>query len=229
MKKNIKICAISDTHNLHKGIKIPKCDILIHCGDMTGRGTDPELNNFFNWFAEQDKAEYKVCIAGNHDYGCQKRGWQNPRKDKVIYLQDNGVELFGIKIWGTPWTPYFHDWAFNGLPNNLYYPGGPGSKAKPNDMHPLLEKVYETIPDDTNVLLCHGPIYSILDNTPIGLNVGSKELQKKVSKLELNYFFHGHIHYARGYKNYLGIHCYNVASLDEDYNLYSNPITTIEI
>ena len=30
-----------------------------------------------------------------------------------IYLNDSSVELFGYKIFGSPWTPWFYDWAFN--------------------------------------------------------------------------------------------------------------------
>ncbi len=31
----MKIICISDTHNLHKDLKIPDGDMLIHAGDMT--------------------------------------------------------------------------------------------------------------------------------------------------------------------------------------------------
>ena len=30
-----------------------------------------------------------------------------------IFLQDSSVELFGLKIYGTPWQPEFCGWAFN--------------------------------------------------------------------------------------------------------------------
>jgi hypothetical protein len=34
------------------------------------------------------------------------------------YLQDAGLELFGLRIWGTPWQPWFYDWAFNAPRHN---------------------------------------------------------------------------------------------------------------
>ena len=30
-----------------------------------------------------------------------------------IYLQDSSVEIYGLKIYGTPWQPEFCGWAFN--------------------------------------------------------------------------------------------------------------------
>ena len=30
-----------------------------------------------------------------------------------IYLQDSSIEIYGLKIYGTPWQPEFCGWAFN--------------------------------------------------------------------------------------------------------------------
>ena len=30
----------------------------------------------------------------------------------AIYLEDSGVEIDGVRFWGSPWTPTFMDWAF---------------------------------------------------------------------------------------------------------------------
>lgn len=57
-------------------------------------------------------------IAGNHELTF------DPAKSKkhlemkklltnCIYLEDTGVTLYGLNIWGTPWQPTFGGWAFN--------------------------------------------------------------------------------------------------------------------
>ena len=60
----VKVVFISDTHNGHRKLVIPPCDVLIHCGDMTNSGSAPELREIDTWFGEQD-VEHKVVIAGN--------------------------------------------------------------------------------------------------------------------------------------------------------------------
>lgn len=56
-----------------------------------------------------------------------------------VYLEDAGVELYGLKFYGTPWQPEFCRWAFN-LPRG---------KA-------CLEK-WNLIPQDCDVLITHTP------------------------------------------------------------------------
>ncbi|TAG51322.1 MAG: hypothetical protein EAZ27_13705 [Cytophagales bacterium] len=68
---NMKIIAISDTHGLHRNLKIPSGDLLIHAGDVTEFGQDDELEDFLDWFALQP-CKYKVFVAGNHDLFLEK-------------------------------------------------------------------------------------------------------------------------------------------------------------
>jgi hypothetical protein len=37
----------------------------------------------------------------------------------VIYLNDSGVEIDGLKFWGSPVQPYFHNWAFNRIGDDI--------------------------------------------------------------------------------------------------------------
>ena len=57
----------------------------------------------------------------------------------VAYLEDSGISIEGIRIWGSPWQPEFYSWGFN-LPTGA----------------PLREK-WSLIPSDTEVLVTHGP------------------------------------------------------------------------
>ena len=34
---------ISDTHGLHRGVAVPRGDILIHCGDITNTGEPDQV------------------------------------------------------------------------------------------------------------------------------------------------------------------------------------------
>src|SRR5271154_3500741 len=106
---------LSDPPNRHNHCQCEGGDILIHAGDVSGHGDLKEIVPFLDWFAAQDYV-HKILVPGNHDFAfeshpdilsklCKTRG--------IILLNDSGVTLDGIKIWGSPVQPWFHDWAFN--------------------------------------------------------------------------------------------------------------------
>jgi len=78
-------------------------------GDIVGYGADP--SKCIGMMEELSL----VTVAGNHDWLYEKDPDLGrslvPRS--VTYLQDNMVEIEGLKIYGAPWTPYFLGWAFN--------------------------------------------------------------------------------------------------------------------
>lgn len=238
-----KIVCISDTHNQHHRLTIPECDILIHAGDHCGHGDNYESTDFMTWFASLDQAAHKIFIAGNHDYPFQGNplmGEKNLVKRSIpsnlIYLEDSYCLVEGLKIYGTPWTPYFYDWAFNGLEfsqgKDNTYKGGPGESACPDADHPLLERVYGKIPDDTDVLICHGPPKNILDRTLQGDNVGSIKLLNRIHQLSnLKIMICGHLHESQGHVKVGNVDYYSVASLNREYKLWTDrlPYTIIEI
>src|SRR5438552_1874538 len=57
---------------------------------------------------------HKVVIAGNHDF-CFERNPEaaRPRLRHAVYLQDQALEVEGLRLYGSPWQPWFFDWAFN--------------------------------------------------------------------------------------------------------------------
>lgn len=233
----MKIGLISDTHNLHAQLAIPELDILIHAGDSTGHGKQHEVDSFETWFANLEQVRYKVFIAGNHDFYYQKKNVLPYKKQHqngpVFYLKDSGIEIEGLKIYGTPWTPFFHDWAFNGLEDRgdqgMGYEGGPGWNAKPDSDHLLLSEVYARVPDDTDILVCHSPPrLGRLDITLEGLEVGSWELRKRIEQLNLKAVVSGHIHEGYGSERLMDTMCYNVCSCNRRYEI-ANPVTVIEL
>lgn len=229
----IRIVAISDTHCQHDRITIPPCDILIHAGDFTGRGSFKEVASFTNWLSEQDNAKHKVFIAGNHDHLAMKDPYlfQSLVPKNCNYLKDSHVIVEGLKIYGTPWTPFFYDWAFNGIeekPNvGTYYPGGPGGYG-PDQDHPMLSDIYKMIPEDTDILVCHGPPAANGISTNLeGYDCGSWALKDALRNIpKLQYGICGHIHEGKGIGN--DGRWYNVSSLTRGYELRGDPITIIE-
>ena len=66
----MRIVALSDTHRLEHKVPIPDGDILIHAGDMTGRGNWEEFITVGRWFKElKSRFTHRIMIAGNHDFG----------------------------------------------------------------------------------------------------------------------------------------------------------------
>ncbi|MBD0366579.1 MAG: metallophosphatase domain-containing protein [Flavisolibacter sp.] len=203
----MRFVAISDTHSHHKSVKLPKGDVLLHAGDVTYRGKKTEVLDFLEWFSNQP-FKYKIFIAGNHDFYFEK---ENPSTvqaiipEGIIYLQDSGTEINGIRIWGTPITPWFHHWAFNRLRGTS------------------INKHWQLIPQNTDLLLTHGPSYGILDAVINGQHVGCKDLLKRIMEVKPKFHVYGHIHEAYGIKKQNGITFINACVVNESYELVNKP------
>ena len=114
----MKILFLSDTHGLHNHIenmygKLPKVDIIIHSGDCSRYGEYAEMDEFMKWYNKQN-AKHKILIAGNHDFILQQAGRRNQLLAEnygITYLEDSYINLNGIGIYGSPWSPIFGMWA----------------------------------------------------------------------------------------------------------------------
>lgn len=176
----MKIVAISDTHALHRHLSIPDGDILIHAGDITRKGDLSELADFNKWLGLLPH-QYKLVIAGNHDLCFEnKSDIARSTLSNCIYLQDEEINISGIKFYGSPWQPWFQNWAFN-------LPRGEAIREK-----------WDLIPLDTDVLITHGPPYQISDRLTQGLCVGCEELLAAVKKIQPQIHIFGHIHEGYG-------------------------------
>ncbi|HFA51599.1 MAG TPA: metallophosphoesterase [Bacteroidetes bacterium] len=204
----MKIVAISDTHSKHLQLHLPIGDLLIHAGDVSGRGTEAEVLSFLDWFASLD-FKYKIFIAGNHDYFFERMTdayVRNLIPDNIIYLNDEGTEIEGIKIWGSPVQPWFYDWAFN------------RRRGREIDKH------WKLIPDDTDILITHGPAHGILDRTRNGSLAGCEDLLRRIKKVKPKYHIAGHIHEAYGMVEKDGTTFINASVLNLRYELVNEPI-----
>ncbi len=206
----MRICIISDTHNKHKHLgKLPDADVIIHCGDMTSIGKEHEIRNFFKWFSKLDQFKHKICIAGNHDWLFENSGsWARSLVPKNIhYLEDSGVEIEGIKFYGTPVSKPFCNWAFN----------------RPEEK---LNQHWLAIPDDVDVLITHELPHTIMDYVERdNEHVGSPSLYKEiVERIKCSLSVFGHIHEGYGIKIINNTTFINASVLDENYMCVNNPI-----
>jgi len=176
----IKIIVISDTHGLHRGLNVPDGDILIHGGDITRKGNISEVKDFNNFIGSLPH-KYKIIIAGNHDFCLENNKEEAVRHlTNCTYLEDSGIEIEGINIWGSPWQPWFYDWAFN------------------LQRGPEIKKKWDLIPQNTNVLITHGPPHKILDKTVRNIYAGCEELYSAIKRIKPKVHIFGHIHEGYG-------------------------------
>lgn len=211
----VRLVLLSDTHGLHGRLPpVPEGDVLVHAGDLTAHGTLPGLVAALSWLAALPHRT-KLLVAGNHDR-CLERDAalaEAPIRDHapgVTYLRDAAATVDGVRFWGSPWQPAFFDWAFN-LP-----------RGEP------LARVWARIPDDTEVLITHGPPAGILDQVLLrdgGRRVGcANPLQRVRALRDLRLHVFGHIHEDAGVHEEGGVTFVNASSVTADYRPVNPPI-----
>jgi Icc-related predicted phosphoesterase len=192
---------------------MPEGDVLVHAGDITISSETKVIEDFADYLSELPHT-HKIVIAGNHDYifeGSSKEQLVEMFKRKgITYLQDSSITIDGVKFYGSPWQPRFHDWGFN------------LSRGR------ALAEKWKLIPDDVNVLITHCPPFGILDRAPRGFdeyeNVGCEELLKRIDELnKLQVHIFGHIHDCYGTQNIDGIVFANSCICNERYQAVNNP------
>ena len=216
----LKVTLISDTHAKHNRLRydLPGGDLLIHAGDfMTSGYHVHEARNFFEWYEKIVTYDTKVFIAGNHDRIMQleveqMRGELTGYKT-IEYLEDEMMGMYFdgpngdhpediVRIYGSPWQPEFFQWAYN-LPRN-----GDELKAK-----------WNAIPDNTDILVTHGPAWGFLDDVEgrRGTHLGCELLTERIKAIKPKIHVCGHIH--SGYGHYFDghTHYFNASVLNERY------------
>ena len=218
----MKIVAISDTHSYHRKLTIPDGDILIHSGDITHRGELSIMKDFSNWLKELPHKN-KVIVFGNHELGLESGPNRNDAINMIKdadahYLENSAVEIDGYKIYGSPCTPRFYDWEWN------------RNRGKDIAME------WAKIPNDTEILITHGPGWGVLDliennlsNKGRDLHQGCEELTKRIKDLKnLKAHFFGHLHSGYGMTKIDNVVYANAACCTEQYKP-TNPPIIVEI
>ncbi len=226
----MRIVATSDLHGALP--EIPACDLLLIAGDVCpdflgqpiqadqgDRGAHRQAawldTTFRNWLecGGAAKARQVVGIAGNHDFVFEHR-FLVPRNLRWVYLQDNTVDVGGVRVAGVPWVPNLPFWAFH------------ASGAS-------MRLAYENV-EPCDILMSHGPPLGILDEAPskygsaAGEHVGSPSAIEAIKRTRPEYLICGHIHEGYGredfcYKQHITT-IYNVAHNDGAYNPINAPV-----
>lgn len=177
---SLSIVFLADTHALHDRVQVPDGDILVHAGDLTRHGDLEDIDGFCDWLCALPH-RHKIVIAGNHDFCFQRSPAEaRARLRGCIYLEDQAVTVEGLRFYGSPWQPWFYDWAFN-------LPRGPEIAA-----------VWEKIPLDTRILITHGPPRGHGDLTVTREPVGCEDLLKRIGAVRPWVHCFGHIHEGYG-------------------------------
>ena len=205
------IVSISDTHGLHRKVTLPDGDVLVHAGDFSaGSGSVRGLMDFNAWLGEiKSRFSKIIVVAGNHDMMLEEfPSTARHLFTNCIYLENEEIVIDGVKFYGSPVTPWFHSWAFN------------------VDRGDLISKVWARIPDDTGVLITHGPPHGIMDVTPYGnIHVGCEDLYDRIYLLpQLKLHIFGHIHDGHGTMMDGDVMFVNASICDEKYRATNQPI-----
>jgi Icc-related predicted phosphoesterase len=173
----MRIVALADLHC--QTPDLPDGDVLTISGDLTWRGTLPEMAQVATWIRAQPH-KHKVIIAGNHDFCLEDKHRVQQAElmlggNGIVYLRDQGITLDGKTFYGSPWQPYFHNWAFNVHRGSLSY-------------------YWDKIPANLDVLLVHGPPFGYGDRLHNGDRVGCEEMVDALYSKVPKHVFYGHIH-----------------------------------
>lgn len=223
----MRIVCLSDTHCRLRKVKVPEGDLLIHAGDLTFKGNVEEISQELRELGRIAKNFKNGCVLtpGNHDWLFQKQ-WglahQMCKDEGIVLLHDSGIEIENKFIWGSAWQPEFYNWAYN-LPRG----------------EPLRQK-WEQMPDNTDILITHGPPMGILDYVErfdkftgeitiehVGCadlydKVNNYNLEKGLKNLKLHVF--GHIHLGYGQKKIKDTLFVNASICTEQYKPTNQPI-----
>lgn len=213
----MKIDAISDTHGFHRDpffdeLKESDADMLIHAGDLSMIGELDVLMDVNQWLGELPH-QYKIIIGGNHD---RTLGGKDMLAYKLFtnatYLENSKVEFEGKIFWGSPWTPWKHEYIAN------YFAFGK-----------MRNSISWKIPKNTDVAITHCPPFGYGDLLAEGssepnTNIGDKKLLEKLLEIKPTYNICGHIHEGYGIVKDKGITFINASSVNERYNLVNKPV-----
>lgn len=197
----LRLVCISDTHGLHREFTMPEGDVLVCAGDLCSYGKVEEVASFGRWLRSLPYAR-KIVVAGNHDRPFERDRWgaAHALGEGVVYLQDDAHEYRGVKFYGSPWQPQFFDWSFN-LP-----------RGEP------LARVWAKIPNDTDVLITHGPPHGILDQSLFqDARMGCEDLALRVKQVRPCVHVFGHNHGGYGTMERDGTTFVNAALLTDKY------------
>ena len=184
----MKIACLADIHGFLP--VVPECDLLLIAGDFipmtmpSARLQQSWLEVEFASWLRNSPAGKIVAVAGNHEFIFQNRKDLIPNNLRWTYLENSSTYQCGLKIWGSPYQLNYSDWAFN------------APRVGGED---YLDKLYSQIPEDTDIIISHGPPSGYnLDYSPDGKNgMGCHALAQHIARVKPKLVVAGHIHSGR--------------------------------
>lgn len=190
----MKLTITSDIHGYFP--KIYPCDIVIIGGDVFPSSIPKTYEAQCEWhevvfmpWVDALPCQHVVLVPGNHDYywekifsGCSDMSGPLPdTSQKLIVLCNQGVQLLGLKMYGTPNVPpALSSFAFTRTSEEL-------------------QKIFSYIPDNLDILIAHGVPYGV-GNLGVMIKKGTLqdrgmwELTEAIEKKNIRYVFCGHVH-----------------------------------
>ncbi|MFA6093461.1 MAG: metallophosphatase domain-containing protein [Elusimicrobiota bacterium] len=226
----MRFVTVADTHLAE--LELPEGDVLLHAGDLTFRGSAPEVVSAARWLQSQKqkrKYQHVIVTAGNHDFLFQTEpglARELLRENGILYLEDSGLTIEGssilpgelapgpgrITVYGSPWQPWFNNWAFN-----------------LRTIESLKEK-WDMIPAGVDILMTHGPPHGILDGVTrfnedlypsdeslFTKNLGCEALLEALRRVKPRFHVFGHIHEGYGIVEKNGTTFINASIMDGQY------------
>lgn len=187
--QSLTLVLISDTHGMHDRMDhpVPDGDVLIHAGDFCGVGQAWEIRDFAAWMGKFPH-RHKLVTPGNHDRPVE----HDEATFREIFatcgirlLINESVEIDGFRFFGSPYTPTFLNWHFM------------------RDRGPAIRAEWDKIPEDSDVVITHGPAYGYGDLAPPwkgepSRHVGCLELLERLRDIRPSIHIFGHIHDGYG-------------------------------
>ena len=227
----MRLLCLSDMHGELRHYESPahNAHVAVIAGDVTPAssqyyGGNPSgmfmqeqwfLRTFLPWI-ETLPVDHVVMTWGNHDHLGEHPEWYRslvPVGHKLRILVNESCVIDGVRFHGVPQTPRFYDWAFN-----------------EDDTPEGLGRFWKLVPDDTDVLISHGPPRGTVDwvgDARRGERVGSATQEawlKSEDAPNLSVVICGHIHAAGGHHGWCGrTRVENVAIVNEAYRVVREP------
>jgi Icc-related predicted phosphoesterase len=205
----MKIVCFSDIHGqqskkLTQWFMDHPADILLFAGDIQKNNFD-DGKEFIEWL-NMLPYKNKVIIFGNHDGNYEYTEEYAKEYEEITILNNSSITIDGINIYGSPHSLTFGNWWFQKTEQEL-------------------EELYKQIPNNTNIIMTHSPVFGILDKTIRGDLIGSMSLLKRIQELsKLKYHISGHSHESAGIMKINNVTFINASLLDEKYRLVNMPV-----